>query len=288
MTTAASDLRILRLRNRAEYHAAMAAAGDALAFEQLLQQAYAQADSWLLPAVCHACGQAVALLADWEHSWNGQVNFRERLACPRCGLNTRQRFVAHLVREEMTQRPHRATVYLHEQTTAFFSWAQANLPAEVIGSEYLGPEVPGGAVVGGIRHEDALALSFPDASVDVVVSQDVLEHVPSIAAAVNEAARVLRPGGRFLFSVPFDPGADVTVQRAEIVDGEVVRLLDPVFHGNPISAEGSLVFYDHGWDLLDRLRAGGFEDVCLLGTWSALYGYLSGGLLTIFSAVRSA
>jgi hypothetical protein len=87
--------------------------------------------------------------------------------------------------------------------------------------------------------------------------------------------------------VPFNSEADVTVQRAKLADGEVVSLMEPVFHGNPMSPEGSLVFYDHGWDLLERLRAHGFADACLLGTWSALYGYLSGGLLTVFTATRT-
>ncbi len=137
-------------------------------------------------------------------------------------------------------------------------------------------------MIDGIRHEDALALSFSDASLDLIISQDVMEHVPEIEPAIAEAARVLRPGGRFYFSVPFDPASDTTVQRAKLSDGEVVHLKEPVFHGNPVSPEGSLVFFDHGWDLLDRLRGHGFAEACVLGTWSALYGYLCRGLLTVF------
>lgn len=279
--------RILRLRDRREYEAAVAQTGDALAYENLLQDAYAEIDSWFLPAVCQACGSAVGLLADRQHSWDGRVNFRERLSCPVCRLNTRQRFMAHLVREVVAAGDHPLRVYLYEQVTPFFTWATASLPAEVIGSEYLGYELAGGTVVDGIRHEDALALSFADASLDLIVSQDVLEHVPGIAEAIAEAARALRPGGRFLFTVPFHPSADTTVQRATMTGGEVVTLMEPQFHGNPVSAEGSIVFYDHGWDLLERLRANGFTDVCLLAVWSALHGYLNGGLLTVFNATRA-
>jgi len=43
---------------------------------------------------------------------------------------------------------------------------------------------------------DATALPMPDASVDVVVSTQVLEYVPDVAAALAEMWRVLRPGGR--------------------------------------------------------------------------------------------
>lgn len=45
---------------------------------------------------------------------------------------------------------------------------------------------------------DAQALPFPDACLDVVMARHMLYHVPDIDRAVAEAARVLRPGGRFL------------------------------------------------------------------------------------------
>jgi len=42
---------------------------------------------------------------------------------------------------------------------------------------------------------DALRLPFRDASFDVVVAGELLEHVSPMSAAVAEACRVLRPGG---------------------------------------------------------------------------------------------
>ncbi len=48
----------------------------------------------------------------------------------------------------------------------------------------------------------ATALPFPDASFDVVAAFDVIEHCEPEDRAVAELARVLRPGGRLLASVP--------------------------------------------------------------------------------------
>ena len=56
---------------------------------------------------------------------------------------------------------------------------------------------PGEGVCG-----SALALPFVDGVFDVVAAFDVVEHCESEATAMSELARVLKPGGRILLSVP--------------------------------------------------------------------------------------
>lgn len=50
---------------------------------------------------------------------------------------------------------------------------------------------------------DGQELPVASASVDTVLSLEVLEHLPSPERCVAEMARVLRPGGRLLLTVPF-------------------------------------------------------------------------------------
>lgn len=59
------------------------------------------------------------------------------------------------------------------------------------------------------RHRDSQgsldALPFADRAFDAVVCTEVLEHVPADRDAVAELARVLKPGGTLLVSVPTPP-----------------------------------------------------------------------------------
>lgn len=50
---------------------------------------------------------------------------------------------------------------------------------------------------------DLAALPLPDGDIDLVVCTEVLEHIAEPGRALEEVARVLRPGGRLLMTVPF-------------------------------------------------------------------------------------
>ena len=53
-----------------------------------------------------------------------------------------------------------------------------------------------------VREADIRALDLPDASVDRVHTDRVLQHVPEPGTAMAEARRVLRPGGTAVFAEP--------------------------------------------------------------------------------------
>lgn len=60
------------------------------------------------------------------------------------------------------------------------------------------PAAGSGATVLG----DATRIPFPDGSFDKVIAAEVLEHLPADQTAMNEIARILRPGGMAAVTVP--------------------------------------------------------------------------------------
>ena len=58
------------------------------------------------------------------------------------------------------------------------------------------------AGVANLVQGDAKVLPFADASFDIVVSCETIEHVPDVKSALREMCRVTRPGGKFFLTTP--------------------------------------------------------------------------------------
>lgn len=116
-------------------------------------------------------------------------------------------------------------------------------------SEYTPETVePGTCAASGLRCEDLERLSFPDGIFDLVVTQDILEHVADPWRAFDEIWRVLAPGGRHVFTVPMHESHPTTTRARLGKDGRE-DLLPPVHHGDPVRQGGALVVTDFGDDL---------------------------------------
>ncbi len=163
--------------------------------EEELRSAHPEGD-FTVPGYCWLDGAQVTSRVDYLYASDGPArhpNWRERLVCPACKLNNRQRATMHLIGDLVPAR--NANVYVTEQLTSLTSALKARYP-NLVGSEFLGTDVKPGSIDGrGIRHEDITRLSFSDATLDAVLTFDVLEHVPNFRRAVAECARVLGRGG---------------------------------------------------------------------------------------------
>jgi Methyltransferase domain len=104
----------------------------------------------------------------------------------------------------------------------------------------------------GVRCENLEKMTFTDDSFDLMISQDVFEHVMNPADAFKEINRILKPGGAHIFTMPWYPKLKQTIQRARQIDnGEIEYLEEAIYHGNPIDSNGSLVTFDWGIDFAD-------------------------------------
>lgn len=280
----------------AEFLASQAATPQhASVFAYIDDQLVASRHPRIFPAYCCACGSIQEMRIDWAlggPSGNGSIHpaWTETSTCSACGMNSRMRAVlAHVLDHgPITEQ---AECYLAERLTVSFN-AFAKVFPKLTTSEFLGPDrTPGESVFVArhatkVRHEDLTRLSFKDQSFDWVITQDVFEHVPDFAEAFRQCARVLRPEGRLVFTVPFSSALSKTQIRARLrPDGAIEHLLPPEIHGNPIDGNGSLCFQNFGWDILDTLRTSGFREATANFYWGPWSGHIGIGAV-VFSAKR--
>lgn len=102
------------------------------------------------------------------------------------------------------------------------------------------------AVYDRVHTASATAIPEPDGSFDLVFSNSVLEHLPPLDEVLDEVWRVLRPGGRFVFTVPsesfprelFWPRVLRALGGDRLGDRYVAALDRRVAHVNYLSADG--------------------------------------------------
>lgn len=122
---------------------------------------------------CPCCRSETRFVA--EREW-----LRDHYICTRCGSIPRQR---HLQAVLDTRFPGWEALRIHESSpSSDFIRRHADNYTD---SQYF-PDVPRGEVREGVRCEDVEQLSFPDDSIDLFITQDVLEHVFDPRRAIKE------------------------------------------------------------------------------------------------------
>ena len=219
-------------------------------------------------------------LADFhDAAISGAYLRRESLFCRSCGASLRSRRMAdvvlslygrglsslsELVREERFRDLDVAEINEIGSLGSFHSVLR-ELP-RLKYSQYQGSDRLG-EVIDGKRNEDVCQLTYRDATFDLVLSSDTLEHVRDYRAALRETRRVLRTGGRHVFTVPVVASREQSRARViEDLNRDVVYLFPPLYHGRgrglyrfvPVGSD-LLTFTDFGRDLTDDMRDAGFE-----------------------------
>jgi len=155
----------------------------------------------------------------------------------------------------------------------------ARLPGAGIGIDLSLDELRG--VAAPVACARAQALPFGDAVFDAVVSHLVLPVIPELDPVIAEAARVLRPGGRFVALIGGGPGAtaDAFEAFAALAGSRAPSMTDPRLRSTRAIAA-----------LLDRFDAitQTDHDIDLSGSFDEVWATLSAQYATSTDADRAA
>ncbi len=174
---------------------------------------------------------------------------REKDHCVRCGSIPRWRALFHVVE---TRIPNWKELSIHESSPYGAVSQQLKKSCSRYTPTYYFPDVTSGSYKNDFRCENLEKQSFDDFSFDVVITQDVLEHVSNPELVFQEIHRTLKKGGRHIFTIPCD-GSKPTEPRVIFNGAETIHLNTPEYHGNPIDNKGSLVVTDWGNDVCDLI-----------------------------------
>jgi len=241
------------------------------------------------PGRCQVCGTTTtfafnswAAPNDMKSEWRAaelehRLLERETMFCRSCCASLRVRRLAEVLVLHYGEHADTAVALVEEASFRGIDVAELNgtgaLHAVLMRhprlrySEFREDAEPG-EVVGGVRSEDICRLTYADASLDLVITADTLEHVPDYRLALREIRRVLRRGGRHIFTAPVMPTRRESFERARAEDGGgLVLKVPPQYHGRgsgPLALMSPrrgdfLAFHDFGMDLLDAVRAAGFR-----------------------------
>ena len=225
---------------------------------------------------CNVCGQASRFF------YQEPVLYREQLSCEHCRSTSRYRSIARgllqAIKETtgvdvtaVSQLPHTGvcrSIHIYDTQPPFHyepcaysipdylrqcDWIELSLSAYK-------PDLPlGSALADGVTNQNLERLTYPDGYFDIVVTSDVMEHVRLDGLAHAEIARVLRPGGIYLFTVPHNWEWGKNQIRVNVKDPDRpetdVHLLEPEYHGDANSGDGTgvLAYRAYGKELENQL-----------------------------------
>ena len=205
------------------------------------------------PGYCPVCCAETRFVAYGE--W-----LRDLYVCELCGSIPRERALITVLEQVV---PDWRELRLHESSPGRPECARriaSQCPGYLVTNFH--PDAEPGAIVDGFRSENLESLTFDDESFDVVITQDVMEHVLDPARAFREIARTLRPGGHHVFTTPVCMAMTTSQPRARRgSDGEVELLAPPEYHGTPVDPKGALVTMLYGADIASFV-----EEACGLPT----------------------
>lgn len=245
-------------------------------FINILKKVY-RGRLWLLPfwfvsgkahtGFCTICERRTVFVK--YHPW-----LRDNYRCIRCWSIPRQRAI---VKQLSAMFPSLSGLRVHESSPEGVASHFIEASAGAYVPTHYFHDVPPGEMKGRFRSENLEHQSFKDGEFDLVVTQDVMEHVLDPARAFVEIARTLKPGGHHVFTVPIYKGTVTLIRACHDGSDGIHYLEEPDFHGNPIDESGSLVTREWGPDIVEVI-----EESCGMKTTVNTFNERESGLQAEF------
>ncbi|MEM7727262.1 MAG: methyltransferase domain-containing protein [Cyanobacteria bacterium P01_A01_bin.45] len=189
---------------------------------------------------------------------------RNNMYCLSCRSSARKRHVAKILLQELfpdvltiasIAKGSQYRIYNADINDAFAKVFDQNI--RYISSSFYPDIPPGTEIHPGVYCQDLESLTFEDESFDVIITEDVFEHVRNHQKGFREVHRVLKQGGYHIFTVPcfFDRE---TLTRVDTSTPEDIHLLPPEYHGDRIRGK-ILAYRTFGIDIFAMLDEIGFE-----------------------------
>lgn len=200
---------------------------------------------------CYVCGKIAKFTID-----DSVVLYREAV-CEHCGANIRNSDTAKIIVSKLLKKDIclqeavfdlRSFKILGTCSSGSLHSVLKQLPGYSFG-EYF-EDIKSGESKNGILCVDLKKSHFESEYFDMVITEDVLEHIDDINMAFREINRILKLDGSHVFTVPFH-------QNRRTLDRSCLK--NKVYHGDPIRAEGALVYTDFGQDIESILDGFGMK-----------------------------
>lgn len=214
---------------------------------------------------CNICGnRSYFFCSSIEKARNGMI-------CLFCGSCSRNRHVAQILLKERYPKK-TAIKNIVEQGQKIYLLGTAGPFNKTLGgkeffvqSELIDGVPLGKEVADRVFCQNVENLTFEDSFFDVVISEDVFEHVRLDMKGFSEVYRVLKKGGHHIFTIPchFDRK---TAERVDTSGPLDVNILPEEYHGDPVRGR-ILAYRNYGIDLFEKLDKLGFSTELFLSKY---------------------
>jgi len=208
--------------------------------------------------ICEFEGRPIYMMLPSRHFTSlGTSVLGENMICPVCRSSQRNRSLVDLVIRNIQTSDLNQLKLLDLDDTWSGGGAISKLCERT--RTTFNPTKPWGQLIeSGAQNENLSHLTFVDEKFDMVVSSEVHEHIEDTWGAFGEVFRVLRPGGMYIFTIPYRAEHYSSIRLAHQTSSGVLWDGYMHMHGDPRSKGGIPSFWLFGSDLADRLASMGF------------------------------